>query len=482
VSAATSEWPGWLRRHTAVELLGEPGRFFAWLTIALSLLTIAYVGGWNAAKYPVPLGYDSAPNAAYMHVLLDQHHIPRAEQSAESNQPPAYYLLAGVAARAGHKIFGWLEARPFTAQLPEASYRGAQIFNVCLVLLTALCILWLARLVAPDRPWVWAASVGFFAFLPVVSKTAAMIHPENLNMLTSAVAVTTTTHMLVRRTFAVRWLALLAAALALGLATRASTIFVLLAVAVGVVLALRVRELRALVPWRHVGTAALVLVVLALPWVGYRAVVHHQGPFTGGSQLLNGALHPHRHTLSDRLTSHARFFRLAEPKVLTTPWRSHYINEAFPQTYTDMWGDWLAAMAWSAYDPAPSPAAQAVLKDQSYIGLLPTGLSIAGWLGLATIAFRRRPELVTLAVLPLFTVGGYLYRSWITLTHDGDLLKAIYALNSVTTWALGFGLATVWLGSRSRLARYAMVALFAIFAVLELRFTMYGVRDGQPIF
>ena len=42
------------------------------------------------------------------------------------------------------------------------------------MLLTALCVLWLARVVAPRLPWVWGASVGFFAFLPVVAKTGAM--------------------------------------------------------------------------------------------------------------------------------------------------------------------------------------------------------------------------------------------------------------------------------------------------------------------
>jgi hypothetical protein len=84
--------------------------------------------------------------------------------------------------------------------------------------------------------------------------------------------------------------------------------------------------------------------------------------------------------------------------------------------------------------------------------------------------------------MPAFGVGGYLYRSWVTLTHDGDLFKATYALNTVSVWAIAFGLATAWLASRSRLARYGMLALFAVFAVLELRFTMYGIRDGHPIF
>ena len=198
MSAAESQWPAWLRRRTGVEFLGPPNLFFARLTIALSLGAILYVGAWNAAKYPLSLGYDAQPNAAYIHVLLDQHHIPRPDQSGEANQPPAYYFLAGIAARLGNEFTSWHDTATYPG-FPEASYRGAQIFNVVLVFLTALCVLWLARVVAPDRPWVWAASVGFFAFLPVVSKTEAMLHPENLSMLTSAAALAATTHMLVRQ-------------------------------------------------------------------------------------------------------------------------------------------------------------------------------------------------------------------------------------------------------------------------------------------
>ena len=480
MSAATSEWPGWLRRRTAVELLGPPRTFFAWLTIALSLLAIVYVGAWNAAKYPVPLGYDAQPNAAYMHVLLDQHHIPRPDQSGESNQPPAYYFFAEIAARAGHEIFGWLEARPY-AELPEASYRGAQIFNVVLVFLTALCVLWLARVVAPDRPWVWAASVGFFAFLPVVSKTEAMIHPENLNLLCSAAATASLTHMYVRRRFSRRLIGIFTLSIALGLATRLSMIFVVVALLCGTFVALREPSIRLLFPWRRVAIVVGVVVVLATPWVAYRGIVQHSGPLNATSQLLHAALHPQAHLLADRATSHKEFFHLS-PQIFSAPWRSNLKNEAFGETYVEIWGDWLAAFAWSAYDAAPSHDAQRILKDQSYIGVLPTLLAVAGWLWLLYLGFTRNRALAPLALLPIFAVGGYLYRSYVALSHDGDLLKAAYAVNSAPVWALAFGIASAWVASRSLVLRYGMIVLFAVFAVLELRFMMYGIRDGHPIF
>jgi hypothetical protein len=481
VSAAPQPWPEWIRRHTALELLGPPGLFFAKLTIALSLGAILYVGAWNAAKYPISLGYDAQPNIFYSHFLLDQHHIPTPEQSGESNQPPAYYFIAGVAARVGlHWPFNWREARPFL-QLPEASYRGAQILNVALVFLTALCVLWLAWLVAPDRPWVWAASVGYFAFLPVVSKVEAMFHPENLNMLLSAASIASVTHMLVRRDFRTRYSLLLVVALALGLATRASAIFPLLAIVLGSLIAITDTSIRQVVPWRRVATVAGVAVILLLPWVAYRAIVQHHGPLNETNRLVDAALHPGSHQLSDFLTSHSRFFHVDLDGIFTSPWRSHFKNEAIGETYVEIWGDWLGNFAWSSYESEPSQAAQHLLRDQSYIGAAPTLLALFGWLSLAVMSFRRR-ALAPLALLPLIAVGGYVYRSYVSLTHDGDLLKAIYALNSVSAWAIAFGLATAWLAGRSRLSRYGMVALFAVFAVLELRFTMYGIRNNLPIF
>jgi hypothetical protein len=461
LSATESQWPSWLRRHTGVEFLGSPNLFFARLTIALSLGAILYVGLWNAAKYPISLGFDAQPNAAYIHILLDQHHIPRPDQSGEANQPPAYYLIAGVAARLGHKIFNWHETETYPG-FPEASFRGALYLNVLLVFLTALCVLWLARVVAPGRPWVWAASLGFFAFLPVVSKTEAMLHPENLNMLTAAAAIASATTILVRRSRSRILLACLIGSTTLGLATRSSSVFVVLALALGAAEYAR----RAIARWPGARRWTVIgIVVLAV---------------AGSIGLAYSKVHQHR---IDPEATRAHFFDVSLPGIFETPWRSHFVNQAFTTTYDDIWGDWFGAFSWSVYDGEPSPAAQHILKDQSVIGVLPTVLAVAGWLGLMWMTFRRgRRELAVIALLPLVAAIGYLGRSWLALTRDGDLLKAAYLVNTAPVWALCFGLATAWLASRSRIARYGMLALFTIFAVLELRFTLYGIRDGRSIF
>ena len=469
MSAATSEWPAWLRRRTAVELLGPPGRFFAWVTIALSLLSIVYVGGWNAAKYPIVLGYDAQPNAAYAHILLDQHHIPRPDQSGEARQPPGYYFVAEVAARAGHELFGWLEARPYSAQLPEASYRGAQILNVVLVFATALIVLLLARIVAPERPEVWTASVAFFAFLPVVAKTAAMFHPETLNMFLSAAAVLIATRIASSRKLAPVPVALLTVTLLAGFLVRSSTLFTLIAIAIGLAIAFAPSAGRPSLSRRSgvIALAALacvsaigLLLVTRAPDLA-RGLTHFGGP--------------------SEIAGRANFFRLDVRSMFQEPYRPHFVNEALPMTYTEIWGDWIGAFAWDPSSTAPSQKALSVLKDQNWIGVIPTVLAIGGWLLLVWLAAKRRRELASLALFPLVVVGGYLARSYQLSTSDGDLLKATYALTSAPAWAVGFGVGLAAL-RRFRIIWLVAVACLAVFAVLELRFMMYGVRDGLSIF
>ena len=86
-----------------------------------------------------------------------------------------------------------------------------------------------------------------------------------------------------------------------------------------------------------------------------------------------------------------------------------------------------------------------------------------------------------IALLPLVAVFGYLYRSYLFLSDDGDLLKATYALTSAPFWALGFGVAFGAIG-RFRLLQIGIALCLLVFAVLELRFMLYGIRDHQVIF
>jgi hypothetical protein len=443
----------------------------AWIVIVLSFVAIAGIGTWNAVKYPVALSYDGVATANYMQYVLRYHRIPPPQVTVESRQPPVYYVVGGLAAHAGRELFGWREADQ--VGLAETSYRGAQLLNLAFVLLTGVMLLSLARTVAPRSPTVWAAALGFFAFLPVVAKTEAMIHPEPMNMFLSTLAVWLTTKIVRAPALSRPLLSLLVLVLAVGLATRASIVFTAAAIAVGFV----ARYWRYLNPrrlLRHAWplAAVAVLAVAVGIWVG------RGGPHSG---MLGSLAHPFSVVPANR----SSFFDVPAKPLFETPFRPHFRNSAVGETYTEIWGDWVGSFAWSDFAGPPVGRALSTIRNQNWIGVLPTLLAVAGYLMLLVEAVRRRRELLPLALVPVFAIGGYLVRSYEQLTPDGDLFKASYILTTAPVWALGFGLAFGLVFrrlGRFRLARVGLVAVLAVFAVLELRFMMYGVRDGTPPF
>jgi hypothetical protein len=148
------------------------------------------------------------------------------------------------------------------------------------------------------------------------------------------------------------------------------------------------------------------------------------------------------------------------------------VNQAWPETYADIWGDWYGVFEWSKATRAdPSPPATAWLVVQNVIGLLPTALALAGWLVLLARSLRRRAApLLLVALLPLAGIAGYLYFTVSYPTPDGDVLKPTYMLTTLGAWALCFGWAATKLGERSpRLVAGALVLL----ALLDLPFVLY---------
>ncbi len=189
---------------------------------------------------------------------------------------------------------------------------------------------------------------------------------------------------------------------------------------------------------------------------------------------------PARFTPSEAIATRSNFGDLSTA-VFTVPFRPNYLNYALPETYTEIWGDWIGAFSWSRDGEPPWPGALGVMKDQSSIGVLPTALAIGGWLVLLARSLRHRRELLALALLPLVASVGYFYRSYLLLTAEGDLLKASYLLTTAPVWALGFGIAFGALG-RFRLLQAGVALCLLFFAILELRFMLYGIRDHRSIF
>jgi hypothetical protein len=261
----------------------------------------------------------------------------------------------------------------------------------------------------------------------------------------------------------------LAIVLAAGFLVRSSTVFTLVAIVIGLTWVLLSRGVRPDLSRRAVvGVAAALCVAVAAGWI-----LAGRTP-----DLALGLLHPGSRTATD---TRSNFGHLALGDVFRVPFRPNFLNAAIPVTYSEIWGDWIGAFSWSSYSQGPWPPALTVMRDQNGIGLLPTLLALAGLLIVGRRALRERRELAVVVALPVVALTGYFYRSYQFLSSDGDLLKASYLLTTAPVWALCFGAAFAGLG-RFRLVRIGVAACLLVFAVLELRFMLYGIRDHRPIF
>jgi hypothetical protein len=418
-----------------------PERVTLALAVCAGLLAL-----YNAATYPPGAGYDAISHTQYADFLIHHHRLPHRNETAEYYSPPLYYAVAGAVTWVGREI-----------GLGEP-HRLGQLLNVPLVVGSVLLVAALARLLWPERRWLAPGAAAYLAFSPVLVRTAAMFHPEPADLFFSVLCAYLAARMLVRRRYDTR------AALGLGVALGAAQmirqfeLYTLAVVALAWFAAVWTRpaERRALTRSGLVALAACV--VIAGPWYGYRTVHFANAVFD----------RPHSHEpLFDRRP--ASFYTdLAAGTVFTTPYRPHMKNLVWPQTYSDVWGDWYGVFDWSyAHAGRPSRAHTDWLVAQNAIGIVPTAVAIAGWLALLATGLRRRsPTLLLVALMPLAALAGYLYFAIGYPTPDGDVIKPVFMLSALWAWALCFAWAA------SRLPRAVLVALLAL-AVLDLPFLVY---------
>jgi hypothetical protein len=281
------------------------------------------------------------------------------------------------------------------------------------------------------------SALAFFCFLPVVLRVGAMFHPEPLSMLLSAVALLLATKMLRRSDY--RWQLAVATGVVLGLGqlVRAFSLWTFAAVVLAFLAA------RA---WRPLLLVVAATAVIAAPWYVRQTIKYGDPVF-------------------DRPTKHeaiwerrpARFYvGLGLPEVFSAPIRPHFVNEAVPTTYSEIWGDYFGVWRGSR-------------ERQAFLGLLPTLLAVGGWLVLLVRSWRI-PARLPAVLLPGLGLLGYLYFTVSYPTPDGDVLKASYMLTTAPAWALAFGYAVDRLPGRWRPA--AAVVLVGS-ALASLPFLLY---------
>jgi hypothetical protein len=225
--------------------------------------------------------------------------------------------------------------------------------------------------------------------------------------------------------------------------------------AFGAALWARAGERRALL--RTLAVALATCAVVAGPWYGYRAVNYSNAIFD----------RPHVDKPLWERRPASFYVDPGLPDVFSKPYRQHMANLAWPQTYTDIWGDWYGVFAWRRANATPPPATNTWLVAQNVFGLVPTALALVGWLVLLVGSLRRRdaPWLLV-SLLPLAGIAGYLYFTVSYPVPDGDVLKPTYMLSTLGAWAICFA----WAASRSpRL----VVAALGVLAVVDLPFVIY---------
>jgi hypothetical protein len=416
------------------------------------LATLALIAAWNAYDYPSIFGFDVAEHQAYADLLIHHGQIPGADTRSEYYTPPGFYALAGVATVVGEHVH------------PEDPHKFAQYLNWIVLLATAAVLLLLARELFPRRPWLQAGTIGYFCFLPVVLKSAAMFHPEPLSMLLSTIALFLAARILARRDF--RWLPAIAlgAALGAGQLVRAFSLWTFAAV----VIAFAAAALFRYAPRRPLVTTLAVVVtacaLVASPWY-IRQAIHYGNPvFDRPTE---------NRPIWERRPS-SFYLGLGLPKVFTEPIRPNFVNEAIPTTYSELWGDYFGVFGWDSAHSATAREKKE-LRQQSDLGLIPTLLALIGWVVMLATAVRRRvPALLPAALLPGLGILGYLYFTVGYPTPDGDVLKASYMLTTAPAWALAFGYAFEWVAARGGFVRAALLIVAVGSALLSIPFLVYG--------
>jgi len=281
------------------------------------------------------------------------------------------------------------------------------------------------------------SALAFFCFLPVVLRVGAMFHPEPLSMLFCAVALLLAARVLGRHDY--RWQLAAATGAALGLAqlVRAFSLWTFAAVALAFLAA------RA---WRPLVVVALVTGLLVAPWYIRQTIKYGDPVFDVPTK---------KEALWERRPAKF-YFGLGLPDVFTDPIRPHFVNQAIPTTYSDVWGDY-----WAVWRGNRVP--------QSFLGLLPTLLAVVG-AAVLLIRSVRLPARLPTALLPLLGILGFLYFTVSYPTPDGDVIKAGYMLTTAPAWALAFGYAVDRLPGR---IRPVAAGILAASALASLPFQLY---------
>ena len=206
-------------------------------------------------------------------------------------------------------------------------------------------------------------------------------------------------------------------------------------------------------PLKKIALAVAAIILITAPWYARQAIKYHSQPV-----LIEPGTHPRALPPACTRAQGQRppFFGIAVNDILNRP-VPPVLHErgALGDVHGDL-GRLDRKLRVVLLQRRPVAKALPVLQDQSKIGVLPTLLAIAGWLGLVALVAVRRVERIPflpVVLLPLLAVDGLPRPGLRQHDADGDLFKASYILTTAPVWALTFGLAFSWF------ARWRLLAL-----------------------
>jgi 4-amino-4-deoxy-L-arabinose transferase-like glycosyltransferase len=227
---------------------------------------------------------------------------------------------------------------------------------------------------------------------------------------------------------------------------------------------------------RMAGLIAISVVVLTSPWYIHQQVKH-------GDAFAASATPPNK-PFFDRQPG--GFYLGGTVKgVFTQPYRPEFDNH-LPQTvYADWWGDYFL------YFDVPSTLRRAHIAAghrlhnaprlparyhnervrQSFVGVLPTLLTLAGLFGLIRLGIRRRAA--HLLAIPLLVGATALEALWVYIgypTSDGDIMRQTYLLTLLPPMAFALGWLISRIRDKSTLAFGLVVGALGVAAVVDLNF------------
>jgi hypothetical protein len=412
--------------------------------IAVAVVVGGYAGllAWDVAHYDWLRGYDAYANSLYSDVIRLHHRLPTTSETDVWHTPPLFFALAALV----------------------DSHRGVQFLDGAAALAVVIFAGLTARELFPRSRLVQIAALAFAALTPVLTRTAVMYHPEPLATALAGAGLYVIVRTLVRGSHVPQGGAVAGLLFGLAILTRTWSVAPAAACFIGLLLfAWLEREPRGLY---SAGLFVGIVLILTLPWFVHQARSH-------GSPFAFNRPAPKEQFFSRRPASF--YLSLDVGTVLSHPYAPNFANHLLPVVYTDWWGDY-----WRYFEipyenisapPLLPPKYEKPRVRQNYVGVAPTLLGVAGFVGIVWAALRRRSPALLVLPLAIVLLGLEFLVFQIAYPHaDGDTIKATYLLNAVAPFAVCAAYALGWLRRAGRLLTIAVFSLLVYAAVLDISF------------